>query len=123
LADGLHIVVSEPPDGISDAEFNSWYDAHLGEILSVDGFSAARRFRLEPVVAEGTIPHRFLCVYETDTDPRAAVAELERAGFGSIDSYLELKDRDTGILPLPPWFERAHFASWNCLPLGERRGG
>jgi hypothetical protein len=123
LADGLHIVVSEPPAGLADAEFNAWYDAHLDEILAVPGFSAARRYRLEPVVAAGTIPHRFLCVYETDTDPRTAVAELEQAGFGSKDSYSQLKDRDAGFLPLPPWFQRAQFASWNCLPLGGRRVG
>jgi hypothetical protein len=123
VTDGLHIVVSEPPEEITEDEFNRWYDAHLDEILAVRGFSAARRYRLEPVVGAGTIPHRFLCVYETDTDPRSAVAELERAGFGSKDSYVELKDRDTGTLPLPTWFERASFASWNCLPLGVRRAG
>ena len=123
MADGLHIVVSEPPAGVTDEEFNRWYDAHLGEILSVRGFSAARRYRLEPVVAPGTIPHRFVCVYETDTDPATAVAELERAGMSSKDSYADLKDSDGGTLPLPPWFDRVSFASWNCVPLGGRRGG
>jgi hypothetical protein len=118
--DGLHIVVSEPPDGVTDDEFNAWYDAHLDEILAVDGFSAVRRFRLEPVVARGALPHRFIAVYETDRDPREAVAALERAVMGSKDSYTELKGEDQGKLPLPPWFERVDFASWNCLPLGER---
>lgn len=121
--DGLHIVVSEPPDGVTDDEFNRWYDAHLDEILAVDGFSAVSRFRLEPVVAAGTMPHRFIAVYETDRDPREAVAALERAGMGSRDAYTELKADDEGQLPLPPWFERVGFASWNCLPLGERRAG
>jgi hypothetical protein len=120
--DGLHIVVSEPPEGVSDDEFNAWYDAHVDEILAVEGFSAVRRFRLEPVVGEGTMPHRFVAIYETDRDPREAVAALERAGMGSKDSYTELKDSDQGKLPLPEWFERVGFASWNCFPLGERRG-
>ncbi len=123
MADGLHIVVSEPPAGVTDEEFNAWYDAHLDEILGVRGFRAARRYRLEPVVAAGTMPHRFMCVYETDTDPREAVRELERAGLNSRDSYVDLKDGDEGKLPLPPWFDRTQFASWNCLPLGVRRGG
>jgi hypothetical protein len=119
MADGLHIVVSQPPPELSDADFNRWYDAHVDEILAVDGFSAVRRFRLEPVVGDGLLAHRFIAVYETDTDPRSAVAELERAGLGSKDTYAE---RDHERLPLPPWFGRVQFASWNCLPLGERRG-
>ena len=120
--DGLHIVVAQPPSGVSDADFNRWYDAHLDEILSVKGFRSAQRFQLEPVVGDGALPHRFICVYEIDGDPREAVAELERAGMGSNDSYSELKDTDQGELPLPSWWEGVRFASWNCLPLGERRG-
>jgi hypothetical protein len=123
VAEGLHIVVAQPPAEVADSEFNTWYDAHLQEILSVPGFASARRYRLEAVVAPGTIPHRFVCVYETDIDPREAVAELERAGMRDKGSYSDLKDRDTGELPLPPWFDRVSFASWNCLPLGERRVG
>jgi hypothetical protein len=123
VAEGLHIVVSEPPEGVTEEEFNRWYDAHLGEILSVPGFRSARRYKLEPVVGAGTMPHRFACVYETDVDPREAVANLERAGMSSKDSYEDLKDDDEGTLPLPPWFDGVSFASWNCIPLGERRDG
>src|SRR5262249_27218675 len=83
MNDGLHIVVSKPPDEVTDAEFNRWYDAHVDEILAVDGFSSVRRFRMEPVVGAGALPHRFIAVYETDTDPRTAVAALENAGLGS----------------------------------------
>jgi hypothetical protein len=120
---GLHIVVAEPPEGISDDEFNRWYDAHLDEILSVEGFNSVRRFRLEPVVAPDTMPHRFIAVYETDRDPSEAVAALERAGMGSKDSYAELKDGDSGTLPLPDWWDKVQFASWNCYPLGGRHDG
>jgi hypothetical protein len=120
--DGLHIVVAQPPDGVSDEDFNRWYDAHLDEILAVKGFRSAQRFRLDPVVGDGVLPHRFICVYETDGDPRDAVAELERAGMGNADAYGELKDDDEGTLPLPAWWAGVRFASWNLLPLGERRG-
>jgi hypothetical protein len=120
--DGLHIVVAQPPAGVSDADFNRWYDAHLDEILSVEGFRSAQRFQLEPVVGDGALPHRFICVYEIDGDPREAVANLERAGMGSRNSYSELKDDDEGELPLPDWWNGVQFASWNLLPLGERRG-
>lgn len=120
MSRNLHIVMSEPPEDVSDEEFNRWYDAHLDEILSVPGFVAASRFRLDPVVEDVPVPYRFLCVYEVDGDPADAIEELGRAGFGSKDSYVELKGDDPGILELPPWFERARFASWNCVSLGER---
>jgi hypothetical protein len=122
--DGLHIVVAEPPPGVADEDFNRWYDAHLDEILSVKGFRSARRFQVDPVVGEGAFPHRFICVYEIDGDPRDAVAALEGAGMGSRESYADLKESDgAGALPLPEWWDQVRFASWNCLPLGEERHG
>jgi hypothetical protein len=120
LSRNLHIVFSEPPEGIADEEFNRWYDAHLYEILTVPGFVAASRFQLEPVVSEGDIPHRFLTVYEIDGDPADAIAALTDHGFGNKDTYVALKDVDSGMLELPEWFTRAQFASWNCRPLGDR---
>lgn len=120
MAKSLHIVLGDPPPGVAAEEFNRWYDAHLYEILSVPGFVAATRYRLDPVVTDADIPHRYLTVYEVEGDPADAVAELERAGFGSIDSYAALKGVDPGALEMPPWFEQARFASWNGIPLGER---
>ena len=65
LTKNLHIVLSQPPDWLSDEEYNRWYDAHVVEILAVPGFVSARRFRLEPVVEDaGTpVPYRYLVVY------------------------------------------------------------
>jgi hypothetical protein len=120
VPDSLHIVFSQPPDGVSDEEFNRWYDAHLAEILAVPGFVAARRYRLDAVVADAGIPHRYLCVYEIDGDPADAIAALAQAGYGDKDTYKALKGVDSGILELPEWFERARFASWNCIPHGGR---
>ena len=118
----LHIVFSRPPEGISDEEFNGWYDAHLGEILRAPGFMSAQRYRLDPVVSESDtpVPYGYLAVYEIDGDPATAIEELERLGMGSKDSYAELKEADSGDLELPAWWDRAHFASWNCVALGER---
>lgn len=118
--DSLHIVFSELPAGVSDEEFNRWYDAHLGEILAVPWFVAARRYRLDPVVRDERVAYRFLTIYEIDGDPDEAIAELERAGFGDKDSYASLKGGSPGELELPDWWGRARFASWNGIPLGER---
>jgi len=118
----LHIVFAQPPDGISDEEFNRWYDAHVPEILSVPSFRSCRRYALDPVVTDDTAPRgfRYLAVYEVEGDPAAAVAELERVGLGSKDSYADLKEVDAGSLELPAWWGDVRFASWNCVSLGDR---
>ena len=116
----LHIVFSEPPAGVSDEEFNRWYDAHLHEILRAPGFVSARRFRLEPDVADPDVRYRYLALYEIEGDPADALAALAARGMGSKDSYTALKGVDQGELELPEWFERTGFASWNCIALGDR---
>ena len=122
MAKNLHIVFGQPPEGISDEEFNRWYDAHLGEILAVPGFVSAQRFRLDPVVSDtaAPAPFRYLALYEIDGDPAAAIAELERSGMGSKDSYAASKEVDSRSLELPSWWNEVRFASWNCVALGER---
>jgi hypothetical protein len=122
LSEHLHLVLSEPPEDVSDEEFNRWYDAHLEEILETPGFVAARRFRLEPVVENPGSPvrYRYLAIYEIDGDPNDALAALADRGMGNKDSYSALKDEDAGNLELPDWFTPVGFASLNCFALGER---
>jgi hypothetical protein len=118
MAGHLHLVFSRPPAGLSDEEYNAWYDAHLDEILAVPGFRSARRFRLEGVVnADAGPAYTYLVVYHLDGDPKAALAALEQASMGSADRYTELKALDEGTLPLPPWFGDVLFQSWNCYAL------
>lgn len=71
------LVFSNPVDGCED-EYNAWYsEHHLDEILEIDGFRTAQRFRL----ADGarmsrdtpSAPYRYLTLYEVD------VGALERA--------------------------------------------
>ena len=70
MAKNIHIVFSQPPDRISDEEFNRWYDPHLDEILVVPGFVSAQRYRLEAMVEKpGTsVPYGFLSLYELEGD-------------------------------------------------------
>jgi hypothetical protein len=122
LSENLHIVFSRPPAGVSDEDFNRWYDAHLPEILSVPGFVSARRFRLEPVVEDATapVPFRYLALYEVEGDPKTVIAEMEKLGLGSKDSYAELKGVDSSGPDLPDWWDGVSFASWNCVSVGNR---
>jgi hypothetical protein len=124
MAKYIHLVFSDPPAHVTEEQFNAWYDAHVQEILAVDGWVAATRFRIEPVVGAGeTGGYRFLSLYELDVPPDVAVANLAAAGMGDADSYVDLKDADTGhddTLPLPDWFAAIRFGSWNATSTGER---
>jgi hypothetical protein len=66
------VVMSNPVAGRED-EYNDWYtNQHLGDVLRIEGFSAARRFE----VSEGhSAPHKYMALYEMETDNPGAVLE------------------------------------------------
>lgn len=120
----IHLVFSDPPAGVGEDEFNAWYDAHVQEILAVDGWVSATRFRIDGVVAADTSGgYRYLSLYELDVPPEQAVANLAAAGMGNADTYIDKKgdapDPDDP-LPLPEWFAGIRFASWNATATSDR---
>ena len=61
-----YVVMSNPVSGKED-EYNRWYtDQHLPDVLAVPGFVAAQRFRVDD--AGSKLPHRYLALYEIETD-------------------------------------------------------
>lgn len=68
------VVLSRPTEG-REEEYNAWYqDVHLGELVALEGFVSARRYRRARNLAEGdTYP--YLAVYEIETDDIDAVVE------------------------------------------------
>lgn len=121
MSNFIHLVFSDPPAHVTDDEYNTWYDAHVQEILSVEGWESATRYNVEPVVgADGTTRYRFLSLYELSCPPDVAVANLAAANMGNADSYVEKKGVDEGKLPLPDWFTGVQFGSWNCTQVSER---
>jgi hypothetical protein len=127
----VHLVFSDPPAGVTEDEFNEWYDAHVHEILAVEGWVAATRYRIAAEVgADESGGYRFLSLYELDIPPERAVANLAAAGMGNADTYIEMKGIEMkGIektddagdpLPLPDWFAGIRFASWNATATSER---
>jgi hypothetical protein len=115
----VHLVFSEPPPGVSDAEYNAWYDEHVKEILRVDGWVSATRYRVDPVVGAGeTGGYRYLSRYELDRPPDEAVANLVASGLGDAATYAAVKG-DDDPLPVPDWFAEVRFASWNCSQVGD----
>jgi hypothetical protein len=100
VPENVHLVFSEPPEWLAVDEFDRWYEAHLDDILAVEGYDTARRF--EPHAAVGTGPptmYSRLALYGISGDPAQTLAGLDRA----------VKD---GSVPLPEWFGEARFASF-----------
>ena len=120
----IHLVFSDPPADVSEDEYNEWYDAHVQEILAVDGWVAATRYRLDAVVdGESTGGYRYLSLYELDVEPDVAVANLAAAGMGNADTYIDMKGDDPSTddpLPLPDWFAGIRFASWSATGTSQR---
>jgi hypothetical protein len=116
------IVFSKRPDGMSDAEFNTWCHEHIPEILAASGFVGARRYRIETVIggAEAATPWDYVPVFEIDGDPAAAIAEPKEVGLNSKESYVKLPSEDGNGPPLPECRDDGHFASSNCVALGDR---
>lgn len=77
MAKHVLLVLSNPTDGKED-EYNDWYDnTHLGEVLQIPGITAAQRFEISGAPTRGEAAHKYMAVYELDTDtPQASLDEL-----------------------------------------------
>jgi hypothetical protein len=118
----LQLVFSHPGPGVSDAEFDAWYDEHLDEILSIPGFHSAQRYRLEPATEDPQtpMPYRNLALYEVDDDTAALMAAMEATNLVSADSYSDRKEAGDDGPQLPAWWSQVRFLSFNCIAIGER---
>jgi hypothetical protein len=91
MARHVLVVHTRPIEG-KDAEFNEWYDTvHLSEVLKVDGFVAATRYRAEPSV-HGELPEfPYLAIYEVEAEslPGALAALSSAAKSMDMGSALD----------------------------------
>ncbi len=91
------IVLSNAHDG-ADEVFNDWYTGtHLPDVVKVNGFSGAQRFRLSSAQMDdgGNEPYRYLAIYAVDADdvsvPRDALRKnVENPGSMYVDPALDL---------------------------------
>ena len=69
MAKQLLVVLSNCVEG-QDDEFNDWYtNQHLADVLKVEGFVAAQRFRLSDTQLEGAkMAYRYFAIYEVESD-------------------------------------------------------
>ena len=122
--DRIQMVFSRRPDGVSEEDWNAWYDAHLHEILAIPGFVSAQRYAIDQQVGagEGT-EWTHIALYEVEGDFGKLAEEMIRMSLGSAEAYIELKRTDPSDPPLPPWWDAVRFASWNGESLGKRIRG
>ena len=98
MAKSIVLAWTNPIDEASDKEFNAWYSGtHVPQVIAhVPGVTGARRYRVVDLPGAGGPPvHRYLCVWETDTNDAASVA----AG-------LQAASRPASSTPPRPWTSR-----------------
>lgn len=85
-ARSILVVHSKPVEG-REAEYDHWYsEVHLPEVIALDGFVAARRFRFVPKDADDVTPDLpFLAIYEVEP------GRLEEARTGLARALEESK--------------------------------
>lgn len=78
------VVGSNPATPEQEDEYNRWYvEEHFPDILSVEGFTLARRYArsdVRPMAGTEPSPFGYLAFYELDTDDlEQAAADLQAA--------------------------------------------
>src|SRR5664280_2187308 len=98
MARHTFVVFTNAVEGQED-EYNDWYnDQHLPDVLNVEGFVAAQRFRLSDTDAGQEFPHRYLALYEVETDDLDKVTlALSEAGDSGVMMISEALDRPGAI--------------------------
>jgi len=107
MADHELVVLSRPPDGVSDDEYSDWYEIHVREVLALPGFVAAQRLTLQFVSATKEPAERFTFFtrYEIDGPFEDAWRELRAAVDGGRMTFSE-------------WFGRVESQGWRGTPIG-----
>lgn len=92
------VVLTNSVEG-RDQEFNNWYDnQHLDDVLNVEGFVAAQRFRLATTDPAQEFSHRYLALYEVETEDLEKVQlALQEASSSSRMPISTSLDRENAV--------------------------
>lgn len=107
MAKATMVVFTNPVSADAEDEYNEWYDnIHLADVVAIDGFVSAQRFRVvdvEAVAAGSDSAHRYLALYEVESDDLNAVAQalLSRAGTADMEISPTL-DRGSKVFFVEP---------------------
>ena len=98
-ANSLFIALTNPVSGKED-EYNEWYtNTHLEEVVAIEGFISARRYRLSEAQMFEDQAYQYLAIYEVENGCGSKIIEnLESAiPLMTISSAIDL-DAGLGLL-------------------------
>ena len=108
MARHVYVILSNPVAGRED-EYNDWYDnQHLADVIREAGFTACRRLRLSETEPPQDPAHRYLAMYEVETDDIDAVNARMLAAVGA------------GKIPLSPALDLSTIQMWYFEQITER---
>lgn len=62
-----------------EAEFSTWYEEHVNQVLEVEGFVSARRMARTEIAGRPEAEFGYLGAYEIAGDPNAAFERMKEA--------------------------------------------
>ncbi len=106
MARHLLVVMSNAASG-RDADYNEWYDhTHLREVLEVDGFAAAQRFKLSSHQVMDRGPYEYMAIYEVETDDLQKTLDALNSGSGNMEMSDALDQQSTVAWAFSPCSDR-----------------
>jgi hypothetical protein len=82
------VVLTNATEG-KDTEFNEWYNRqHIPDVLNVPGIVAAQRFKLADTQMGGEKQHKYLALYEIETDDLPGVLKDMQSRGGTADMVM-----------------------------------
>ena len=95
----LYLVKSSPIAG-REEDFNQWYnDIHLNEVLQIDGFKSAQRFKVTDTQVQSNQSHPYLAIYEIDNkDILSTVNNLRRATWLNMSDAIDMDNLEISIM-------------------------
>lgn len=79
-------MVHSNPVNSKEEEFNDWYSkVHLPEVLNIEGFLSAQRFKLSQTQMIDDQPYNYLAIYEIDSQDIAKTLENLKTASPSLN--------------------------------------
>jgi hypothetical protein len=95
------VVFTNPVEGRED-DYNEWYDnQHLGDVIAAAGFDRAERLRLTDIGTPSVTQHRYLALYQVETDDPESVFKGLIAAAGTdampMSDAIDLSSASMGL--------------------------